>query len=65
MLVLARGIGQSIEVFDGEMTITVLSIQGSIVRLGFDAPREIPIVRQEVSGRRRLRAPKPDSVTGE
>lgn len=53
MLVLARGVGQTVEMLDGMVEITVLSIQGSIVRLGFKAPREIPILRKEVAEERR------------
>lgn len=48
MLVLARGVGQVVSLCDGLITAKVLSIQGSIVRIGFEAPREIKIVRQEV-----------------
>lgn len=58
MLVLARGVHQSIEMLDGLVEIEVLSIQGSIVRLGFKAPREIPIVRKEVAGKRRDDGPQ-------
>lgn len=53
MLVLARGVGQKVELLDGLIEIEVLNIQGSIVRLGFNAPREIPIVRKEVAGARK------------
>ena len=53
MLVLARGVGQTVELCDGLIEVTVLSITGSIVRLGFNAPREISIVRQEVSQERK------------
>lgn len=53
MLVLARGVGQTVDMLDGMVEITVLSIQGSIVRLGFKAPREIPITRKEVAEQRR------------
>ena len=45
MLVLARGVGQTVEIADGLIEVTVISIQGSIVRLGFNAPREVSIVR--------------------
>lgn len=48
MLVLARGVGQTVDLCEGLIEITVLSIQGSIVRLGFNAPREISIQRKEV-----------------
>lgn len=53
MLVLARGVGQTVELADGVIEVTVISIQGSIVRLGFKAPREISIVRQEVADERK------------
>lgn len=48
MLVLARGVKQTVVLCDGLIEVTVLSIQGSIVRLGFKAPREISIQRKEV-----------------
>ena len=54
MLVLARGVGQTVEIADGVIEVTVISIQGSIVRLGFNAPREISIVRQEVAESRKI-----------
>ena len=53
MLVLARGVGQSIEIANGVIELTVLSIQGSIVRIGFNAPREVDILRKEVADERR------------
>lgn len=53
MLVLARGIGETVEIADGVIEVTVLSITGSIVRLGFKAPREVLIVRKEVAENRR------------
>jgi carbon storage regulator len=59
MLVLARGVGQTVEMCDGLIEVTVLSIQGSIVRLGFNAPREINIVRQEVAQERLEAAVEP------
>lgn len=53
MLVLARGVGEVVDMLDGMVEIHVLSIQGSIVRLGFNAPREIPIMRKEIADRQR------------
>lgn len=58
MLVLARGVGQTVELCDGLIKATVLSIQGSIVRIGFEAPREISIVRQEVADERKSNVPE-------
>jgi carbon storage regulator len=47
MLVLSRKGGQKVVVGDN-VVITVLAIRGDTVRLGFDAPAEIPVHREEV-----------------
>ncbi|MDI3340320.1 MAG: carbon storage regulator CsrA [Sphaerobacter sp.] len=47
MLVLARRPGETI-VINGNIRVTVLSVEGERVRLGIDAPRSIPVVRQEL-----------------
>lgn len=47
MLVLSRKRGQSIQVAPG-ITITVKQISGSRVILGFDAPSDVRIVREEI-----------------
>ena len=49
MLVLERSIGDKvlIDVGDG-IWVTVVAVKGNIVRLGFDADKSIPILRQEV-----------------
>ena len=47
MLVLARGVGQKVAIHGGVIELTILSVQGSIVRLGFVAPREVSIQRFE------------------
>lgn len=47
MLVLARKVGETIVVGD-EIIVTVLSVQGNKVKLGFVGPAEVPIHRQEV-----------------
>jgi carbon storage regulator len=47
MLVLTRKCNQSIMIGD-DVEITVLSASGDKVRLGIDAPREIPVFRKEV-----------------
>ncbi len=49
MLVLARKIGEKIVVGD-EIVVTVLSVHGDRVKLGFVAPVEVPIHRQEIHG---------------
>lgn len=47
MLVLSRKKNESI-VIDGSITITVVEIRGDKIRLGIEAPREVPIHRSEV-----------------
>jgi carbon storage regulator len=47
MLVLTRKSNQSIMIGD-DIEITVLSIMGEKVRLGIQAPRDIPVFRKEV-----------------
>jgi carbon storage regulator len=50
MLVLTRKRGEAIVIGDG-ITVTVLETQGNRVRLGFDAPVDVPIHRQEIHQR--------------
>ncbi len=47
MLVLSRKKGDSV-VIAGDVYIRVIEIKGDSVRLGIDAPREIPVHRHEV-----------------
>ena len=48
MLVLSRKTGQRIVVPTLGITVEVLQIRGDSVRIGIEAPREIPVHRQEV-----------------
>ncbi|MGO9111021.1 MAG: carbon storage regulator CsrA [Thermoguttaceae bacterium] len=47
MLVLSRKLNESIVINDN-VVITVLGVKGETVRLGINAPGEIPVHRQEV-----------------
>ena len=47
MLVLSRHRDESI-IIAGNIVVTVVDIRGDKVRLGIDAPREVPVHRQEV-----------------
>jgi len=47
MLVLSRKRNESIVIND-DITIVVVEIRGDKVRLGVDAPKEVPVHRQEV-----------------
>lgn len=48
MLILTRKVGQSITIGDGSIVVSVVEIKGRQVRLGIQAPPEMPVHRQEV-----------------
>lgn len=47
MLILTRRIGETVLIND-DIYITVLGVKGNQVRLGFDAPQDVIIHRQEI-----------------
>jgi len=47
MLVLTRKEGQTIRI-GADITVTVLSVRGSQVRIGIDAPRATAVLRSEL-----------------
>ena len=47
MLVLTRRPGESIMIGD-DVVVTIVDIRGDKVRLGIDAPQDIPVHRREV-----------------
>jgi carbon storage regulator len=50
MLVLSRKLGEKIQISEN-ITITVLEIDRGKIRLGIDAPRSVPVLRQELANR--------------
>ena len=54
MLILTRRVGESLTIGE-DVTVTVLGVKGSQVRIGIDAPAKVPIHRQEVHDRIRER----------
>jgi len=48
MLVLSRKVGEVIVVPQCELTVTVIAVDGNKIRLGFSAPAEIDVYREEV-----------------
>ncbi|GAP07897.1 MAG TPA: carbon storage regulator [Anaerolinea thermolimosa] len=48
MLVLTRRVDESIAIGDS-IVVTILAIEGDRVKVGITAPREVPILRQEVA----------------
>ncbi len=47
MLILTRRVGETLMIGD-DVTVTVLGVKGSQVRLGVDAPREVGVHREEI-----------------
>lgn len=47
MLVLTRKKNEKI-VINGDITIMVVEIRGDVVRLGIEAPKDVPVHRQEI-----------------
>tara|TARA_B100001250_G_C19511520_1_gene661912 strand:+ start:508 stop:732 length:225 start_codon:yes stop_codon:yes gene_type:complete len=50
MLILTRRVGESLRIGD-EISVTVLGIKGSQVRIGVNAPKSISVHREEVYDR--------------
>ncbi|MBO1927880.1 carbon storage regulator CsrA [Thiomicrorhabdus sp. 6S2-11] len=47
MLVLTRREGEAL-VIDSDIKVTILSVKGSQVRIGIEAPQSVPIHREEL-----------------
>lgn len=47
MLILSRNIGESIRIGD-DIKLVVLENDGSQVRIGIDAPKSVPVHREEI-----------------
>ena len=47
MLVLTRRTGETVHI-STDITVTVLEVNGNRIRIGIDAPRQIPILRGEL-----------------
>ena len=53
MLILMRRAGEAIRIGD-DITVKVVSLEGSRVRIGVNAPRAIQVDREEVAEKKRL-----------
>lgn len=47
MLILTRRIGETLMI-GNEVTVTVLGVKGSQVRIGVNAPKEVSVHREEI-----------------
>ena len=59
MLVLSRKVGERLWIGDN-ISITVVKITGGGVRIGVEAPAELPVVREELKVRMDQEAAAPD-----
>ena len=50
MLILTRKVNESLKVGD-DVTVTVLGVKGSQIRIGISAPRNVAVHREEVFDR--------------
>lgn len=58
MLILTRRVGESLVIGD-DVTVTVLGVNGNQVRVGVQAPKQIPVHREEVYQRIKSELPPP------
>ncbi len=59
MLMLARKVGEAIMIGD-DVRVVIVSIEGSHIKVGVDAPRDIPVHREEVYKRVQSEARRAD-----
>ncbi len=61
MLVLSRKLGEKIYISDN-ICITIVDIDRGKIRLGIEAPRDVPIFRQELLTEQKNNTPAPNPI---
>jgi carbon storage regulator len=62
MLILTRRVGETVMIGD-EVTVTVLGVKGNQVRVGVNAPKEVPVHREEIYERIRRETDAANAAT--
>lgn len=62
MLILTRRVGESIKISDN-ITVVVLGVKGSQVRLGIEAPKGVAVDREEIAERKAAGRPAVEQDT--
>jgi len=60
MLILTRRVGEALKIGDN-IDITILSIKGNQVRIGINAPKDVPVHREEIYSRIREDSQQPEA----
>jgi carbon storage regulator len=61
MLVLSRKLGEKIVVGEN-IVITVVKIDRNQIRIGIEAPQNVPVYREEIAPQRIEKKPRPEPV---
>ncbi len=61
MLILTRRTGESLRIGDN-VEVTVMAVNGSQVRIGIKAPRNVTVDREEIAERKRLEKGAPTAA---
>lgn len=64
MLILTRRTGETVMI-GNDVTLTVLGVKGNQVRIGINAPKDVPVHREEIYERIKREQLADGAVTGE